>query len=115
MRNVTRDEYLEALETIKIYIDNATNDISEFNKVKNRRQLNIGTITKESNIFKSSMSVRTYNILRANFHFIKQESTFSDLDGKISFDDLLKSRNCGKSTVKEICAMFKLAGIDFKQ
>lgn len=115
MRNVTREEYLAALETIKIYIENAKNDISEFNKVKTRRQLSIGTITRETNVFKSSLSVRTYNILRANFHFINRESTFGDLDGKISFDDLLKARNCGKSSVKEICAMFKIAGIEFKQ
>lgn len=115
MKNVTREEYLAALETIKIYIENAKKDINEFNKVKNRRCLNIGTITKETNLFKSSISVRVYNVLRSNFNFINRETTFGDLDGKISFDDLLKSRNCGKNTVKEICAIFKLAGIEFKQ
>lgn len=115
MKEITRQDYLQALETIRLYVDVAKKDIIESEKLYKQNIDSFLGITKNHLINNCGLSVRAINALKGNINDITNWSCISELEKKFTEQEMYGWRNCGRKSIQEISKLFNLVNLNFKE
>ena len=118
---ITKEEFLKALEVVNNYKIQVTAQFEEMKKDLDKKSFSHLSITKETPINDTDLSIRALNALRANsdkfenlkglrWDWNKCEVTVGHFDG-LKKSDLYGFRNIGKKSIDEIERMFFEADI----
>lgn len=118
---ITKEEFLKALEIVNNYKIQVSEQFEEMKKDLDKKSFSHLSITKDTSINDSDLSVRALNALKVNsdkldclkglsWNWNKCEVTIGHFEG-LKKSDLYRFRNIGKKTIDEIERMFFEAGI----
>jgi DNA-directed RNA polymerase alpha subunit len=118
---ITKEEFLKALEIVNNYKIQVSEQFEEMKKDLDKKSFSHLSITKETFINDTYLSVRALNALKANsdkldcleglrWDWEKCEVTVGNFEG-LKKSDLYGFRNIGKKSIDEIERMFFEAGI----
>jgi DNA-directed RNA polymerase alpha subunit len=116
MKNITREEYLKAIDIIHQYVETAKQDIKNADSLMKKYRNDFIGVSKNTRIRDTGLSVRTINCLKASTNLrMGWDDTVGSLENQFTLKELLAMRNFGSVSIKEINRLFTITGMKFKE